>query len=990
MKLRFPRRVFLGRACALSLLCAGSVLSQELTLESLATASRAAMDEQAWERALVLNTEAVTRFGGGQPLREYGPQFGIIFYRKGLCEMKLKRWKEAMASFETCYRDFPNGKNVKDGGNIYQKLALLKWAESAMGAEEWEMALARFAKFIAERDRLRDKYPQGSYQVNLAICHYKLGQIVKGSENLEIAIRNRTNFPTPELGIIAGFQALVGAAIAKKDEQALLDFIGKNRAGLSFRPYEMYEFSPVFMGLAGDLIGAGMRRAAMALYQFLPSTDVAIDDVRARLKSMGVAAEIAMDGVTIRKSKLEKDLAAFEADRRGKHATEPIKLAGVAFLHEADGNFSGAFAAYQQMESYYPGAEKREENLFNLIRVASRIGMGPEVRKYGAVLMRDFPQSGRIAEVRRFVLTTLDAEGDAANSIAVAGPMLETLSQGTLEHDLCLFILGVSYFKSGADDKAQEMLDRHVDSYPRSDHAVEAAFYQASVAVRLGLREVAATRLDAFLAAHRGTPWFAAALYERAAVHLSSNQPQAALAMLRQLTRDYPNSEANARALILLGGVESALGNAVDSEKAYSTAFKTAAARDDRAAAGEALCNLIELSAKGAGAAEGMKRAASHADLYWKDYAQGSPLQTRVAVAQVRPLVSAGRGKEALERIRGICAKGGVDPGEMGKLIDAYSGAFLESHGPEELEKQFENFPGIEPADKASQARLRFAVIGAFEKKASGSEEAARKAAAEKVRTLYQTLKTDFAPGDLDAWALVRLGDHLRLSTSTPREALAFYDEAIGRNNSLAASAALLGRADVRVRSTISTEIDQGINDFRKAGEESKSAEERGYARFRMVESLMAKGDFTKAAEQAAVYLAPGESGMADFTPQLGLMLARAYQELKRTDEAIDAYARVWAMHLENLRISAPAMGGWIQLLWSRNREGVDPSDRQTAYEGGLKYLDRTRGLTNKLTDDDLAPWRGVEDSVRTFATSPGIKPVVTGNSTPTPPQDPR
>ena len=53
-------------------------------------------------------------------------------------------------------------------------------------------------------------------------------------------------------------------------------------------------------------------------------------------------------------------------------------------------------------------------------------------------------------------------------------------------------------------------------------------------------------------------------------------------------------------ALILLGDVESAVGNAADSEKAYLSAFKAAAARDDRAAAAEALCNLIELSAKGA------------------------------------------------------------------------------------------------------------------------------------------------------------------------------------------------------------------------------------------------------------------------------------------------------------------------------------------------------------------------------------------------------
>ncbi len=994
MTFRFSHPAILARACALSLWCVGSAHSQEMTLDTLATESRAAMEQQAWERALDLNTQAIARFGGGRPLREYGPQFGIIFYRKGLCEMKLKRWKEAMASFETCYRDFPNGKAVKDGGNIDHKMALLKWAESAMGAEEWEVALARFAKFINERDRLRDKFPQGSYQVNLAICHYKLGNIVKGSENLEIAIRNRTTFPTPPLGIMAGFQELVGAAIRAKNEQALLDFIGKNRGGLSSGAYEMYQFSPVFMKLAGDAIGAGLRRAALALYQFIPSTDVAIDDVRARLKAMGAAAVIELDGVTLSRVKLEEDLAAFEADRRGKRATEPIKLAAVAFIHEASGNFPGALAAYQQMESYYPGAEKHEENLFNLVRVAARIGWGTEVRRAGAVFLKDFPQSGKVNEMRRLILTSLESGGDAGMRIAIAGPMLEGLREGTPEHEWCLFILGVSYFNSGAHDKARETLDRHVGLYPAGDHAVEAAFYQACNAARLGEWELSATRLDAFLAAHPENPWLAPAIYERAAVHLVSGQQEAALAKLNRLIKDFPDSEVNVRALNLLGDVESSMGNAGGAEKAYQMALKAAEISNDRPAAGEALCRLVEVlvnAGDGGNAMKWMKDAVSYADRYWKEYAEGSLLRTRVAVAQVPAYVRAGRGEEALERLLEIAAKGGGDPSEAALLIDTYAGAYLSSHGPESLEKQLESFPLSDPPDKVAQAHLRLAIIGAYEKEARAGKDDTRKTAAlGKVKMLYQKMKADFAPGDLDPQSLVRLGDHLRLYTSTPREALGFYDEAIGRKDPVAASAALIGRADIRVRSTVAAEIDQGIDDFRKAGDESKIAAERGYARFRMVESLMAKGDFTKAAGQAVLYLDSGGSESPAFIPQLGLMLARAYQELKRTDEAIDAYARVWSAHTDDVEISAPAMGGWMQLLWTRNREGVDPTDRQTAYEGGWKYLDRTRSLTAGLKEVDLGPWREVEEAVKTFATSPGIKPIVTSGGVQPPTNQPQ
>ncbi|MEO5917319.1 MAG: tetratricopeptide repeat protein [Luteolibacter sp.] len=981
---------FLGRACAVSLLLAVSAFAQEATLESLIGGSQAAMKEKNWEQALELNTQAVTRFGGEQPLRKYGPQFGIIFYRKGLCEMKLKRWKEAMLSFESCYRDFPNGAAARDTGNIYQKLALLKWGESAMGAEDWELALTRFAKFIEERDKIRDKFPQGSYQVNLAICHYKLGHIAQGSENLEIAIRNKANFPTPDTGIIAGFQALVSAVIEKGNEQALLDFIGKNRGGLCIEPYEMYRFSPAFMKLAGDAIGVGMRRAAMELYQFVPSTDVAIDDVRARLKAMGTASQIEDSGMTYTRTELEEDLTTFEADRRGKRATETIKLAAVAFLHEAGGNFTGAFAAYQQLEIFYPGAEKREENLFNLIRVASRAGRGAKVRKYADTFVKTFPESTRITDVRRLILSTLYEEGDSADCVAVGGPMLELLAKGTSEHDLCLFILGVSYFNSGMYDKAGELLDLHVTAYPRSEHAVEAAFYQASNAARLRLRDKSAALFDAFLAAHPSGSYVAPGLYERAACHFAANEMSPALEKIRRLTTEFPDSAVAAQAFNLQGNVELASGHPAEAEKAYLKALEIASARNDRSVVGDTLCELVELLG-GNGDVGKMKAAVSHADRFWKEYAEGSPWQTRVAVAQVRPFVSAGRGDEALGRLHGIIAKGVSDPGEAALLIDSYAVAFLGKHSPEELAQQLGNFPGIDPANKSQLAHLRMAVITAFEKEArDAKEEARRLEAAAMVKTLYQKIKTDFTPKDLDTLTLIRLGDHLRLTTSTPREALVFYDEAIGRDDPALRTNALLGRADVRARSTVAAEIDLGIGDFKKVYEDSKSGWERGYALFRIVELSMAKGDFANAVEQATVYLNRDKSQSADFVPQVSLMLARSYQELKRTDEAINEYARVWSMHTEDLGISAPAMNNWMQLLWSRNRDAVDgagPSDRQTAYKGGMKYLDRTRGSAAALKEEDLGPWREIEQAVKTFATSPGIKPTVANDgSTPTKP----
>lgn len=977
MKSRVSLMACPAKACAVWLLLAASASAQEATLESLIESSRVAMAGEDWERALDFNTRAITGFGSGDPLREHGARFGILFYRKGLCEMKLKRWDEAMRSFERCYRDFPND-GAAAGGNLHQKMALLKWGEAAMGAGQWHQALALFSKFGEERDKKRDTFPQGAFFINRAVCHYKLGQIAEGSENLEIAIRNRAEFPTPDLGIVAGFQELVGAAIGKRDEQALLDFIGKNRGELVIEPYEMYRFSPVFLKLAGDAIAAGMTRAAMALYQVVPSTEVAIDDVRARLKSMGGAARIETAGVTYDRKRLEEDLAAFEADRRGKNPTEAIRLAGVAYLHEAAGNLTGACAAYRLLETFHPGAEKREDNLFNLIRVSSRIGLADDVRKHAESFAKDFPASPRLTEVRDLVLVSLYEEGDPATCVEVAGPMLDLLEKGSAGHDLCLFILGASYFNIGPHERAEVLLDLHAKDYPASGRASEVAYFRASNAAKLGKSETAAARFDAFLDEHKDSPMVASALYERAACHVALLQYDVAREGILRLTAGFPASAPGGQAWILLGKLELAAGNPVEAGKAFGKALENASARKDRQLAGEALCHLVEWAAgqESPGDAEKrMKEAVTHADRFWKDFAEGSPWRTRMAVVQTRSLIQAERAGEALGRLQEILTAGSADPADFGALIDAYAEAYLADHNADELAVRLADLPGIDPANRGLQARLRMAVITAFEKEAGSATDEAGARLAALVKSLYQKLKTGFTPAELDAPTLLRLADHLRQNTSTPREALPLYDELLSRGTTTLANAALTGRADVRVRSTASDEIDQGIADFTRVRDSSGSAGERAYAGFRIVEALMARADFAKAVDEARIYQKFAGSAGNGFSPRVGLMLARAYQELKRTDEAIEQYARLWSGYTGNLEISAPAMICWMRLVWSRNREDTDPSDRQKACEEGAAYLERTRDAAAGLKAEDRGPWLEIEEAVRTFATSPGIKP---------------
>lgn len=356
-------RIGLSTGCLLT-----AAAAQEMDeLGSLLPESLAAMKEQKWEDALKLLTQSTT-MKPDEALRAFGPQYGVVWYRRGICEMKLQRWEAAIHSFETCYRDYPN--RGSSDGNLYQTKALLKWGESAVGARRWDLAVSRFQKFLSERDRTRDKFQQGAFHVTLGICHYRLGHIPEGNEQLEIAIRNRQTFPTSPDQIVAGIQALVAASIAGRNEAALLDFLSNNQASLSLDPQHALVYSTVFLKLASDAETSGMPRAALALYQNVVDPAAASVALKARLTSPGAD-----------KSLLEGALSRLEEDSRSLHPIQLLKIAGMASAQEASGNRQAACGLREQMARDYPDSPVNDENLLRLTGL--RLGLAVEAEREG-------------------------------------------------------------------------------------------------------------------------------------------------------------------------------------------------------------------------------------------------------------------------------------------------------------------------------------------------------------------------------------------------------------------------------------------------------------------------------------------------------------------------------------------------------------------------------------------------------------------------------
>jgi tetratricopeptide (TPR) repeat protein len=155
-----------------TLLVTSAIILPAQELATLVDNGLKAMEESKWEQALAINAQAIEKHGPNpkDALDLYGPQFGMIHYRKGICELQLKKFDDAMKSFEIVSKDFPNGPDR--GGNDFEKMALLKWGEAAMGAEKYDVAIEQWLRFLKEHNPKKDRFPKGLFNINLAICYY--------------------------------------------------------------------------------------------------------------------------------------------------------------------------------------------------------------------------------------------------------------------------------------------------------------------------------------------------------------------------------------------------------------------------------------------------------------------------------------------------------------------------------------------------------------------------------------------------------------------------------------------------------------------------------------------------------------------------------------------------------------------------------------------------------------------------------------------------
>ncbi len=973
-----------------------------------------------WPAAKVIFDKIIER-DGPTGKAKFGAQFGSIWYNKGYTELELARiaardgtaggkekakalFAEAKKSFEQC-RTFPNVKGEK-GENIYYIKSLLYLGQAEQGMNQFAPAIANYKKFVKDRDPEKvgkDQYPLGMFNINMAICHFKLEKpkLSEGITYLETALKNKDKksraYRVPNTAIVSAFKDFAAGAIKIKNEKILIDFVNNNRGVLTLDPYQMYQFIPFFRKYAAEAFAVGMEEAAFTLYALMPGSIESKEDISDYEKDLiGYNRPFIRDGFINQNAvqsvdQIRRDLDNVTKALRKGEPHELLALRSLAFTHENEGYVRGAYNAYKSMEKYYKKSEGREDNLFNLVRTSSLVGEVLETEKFGRLFLSKFPGSEYEDQVKNMMLVSIFYSGEYEIAHKVAEELIGDLAEKTDAHDLCLHVLSGSKFYLGNFFEAHPLLLKHVSMYPNSDYKIASQYFKAANFSRIEDWPNAAIHLDTFLADFPNpneNVYIPFALYDRANVHFAEEELEDAIGTLDKLEKEFPSSSVEDVAFNLRGDLHRTKGEKAEATKYYIKAKDLAKRTGNDFVVQESLFKLVSLHGnKKAGKEDNpnIKDAIPYYDEFWKDHPT-SPYKTQVAVAGLDALSAAGRTTEALANVQGcisLMAKKDNAPG-LEEAINTYGKHYLEAgNTPDQLRDHFENFPDVDPSDTKAQALFRIAVIGVYEEVISEIEKSELPEDQNKVKLLrariqvtFQDMDSKFKKEDLSEFILMRLADFISERTGNPRKALPYYEEVLTRNSKQFRLPAQFGVANILAKSTKTDEQNNALKTLTTVlNTKDLGRDKKEKALFGMIGIYKQQENWDSVIERAVMYNKDKYS--TQNTPEVGLALATAYEKKGDKSKALGIYLTLYQRYKRQWEYSIPALSKAAELTRTDGKEINGVAPKQIAYDLTAKFIQSSEAAYEKnkldMPDDVRRSWEGLRDQVAGWAGEAGI-----------------
>lgn len=961
-------------------------------MEAVYKVSIAKMKEGDWQAALDELTTFVEGKENAAALDRFGPKYGWFWYHKGYCEARLDLHEKAAGSFATCYTDFPNSPDAKNK-NTFHTYSLYKSAVSYFELKDYKKAKEYFEKFIAEKkpgDRQSSKFSRPLYYVSLSVCNFNLGLLDEGLETLKTALDNQDTFLTPLSSAYSGFDALLALAIEQKNEQVILEFINEYRAFLTSDVSVASQFAKRSLSRASAAINAGMAFVPAELISLVPDAKASMNDLQAQLDSLeGVKLNKPLrDGYYLVSTDLIGRLQErLQDDADSDQSNEALSLALSAFLWSKANNHRAAYAAYSLLEEKHKHSKGRESNLFNLIRVCQNLGKTDEAEKYGQEYLKMFPGNEKQDDVKKILLSGLYFSKKYDQCIELAKKQLPILSadKPSTAHDLCSYALAGSYFYTGQFAQADEVIKAHLEDYKKGESKFELdmRYLEASNKTRLGQWKQAKEKLTQFLEDYKDerSPLYPFAMFDLVNSHYALQEYAEASKRIVSIEKRYPDSPVVMSAYNLNGNILEGEQKYAEAEGYYLKALDAAKKRNNNSVASEALYYEILLLTSGSLDGDRTADAVKYYDEFWASYAEGSPFQVQVAVAGLPALKEVGRADDGLNRMKTVIATVAGMNGKpmLEEIVNSYRDFYLEVKSIDELKSEFANFPGISANDQEALSLFKIALIGGYEK----AIKAATKASEDKkvlkltanLKLLFSELKTEFKPSVLSNNALAKIGDYLRLKTSTPREALAYYQELAGRKEAGIEHKAKFGLADIYAVSTQAAEKSKAVKFLKELyADESGKKSDKEKALYRLIEMYYQDQNWKLLNENTLEYI--NNKKLSKNKPMVTYYYAVSFDKQGDIDSAFTAYTKAYATNISNLKIAAPSMKRQMEILWDRNtpqtveNEKVTMSSRQAAYNQGWKYINATKKHLDKMTPEDKSIWKQTEALVLQYEQS--------------------
>jgi len=968
-----------------------------------------------WAKAKALFDGVVKQYGKTAK-GSFGGKFGIVYYNKGYTELQLakqlkaaggdanlknanKMYAASKASFKGC-RDFPTDKK---GVNTYFFRALLYLGQVEQALGQYKEAITNYKKFLADRDpekRGDDQYQIGMFNINMAICHFKLKKpaLAEGLTYYETALKNKDRLRVPDAAIVTAFKDFASAAIVDKKEAMLVDFLNNNRGLLTLDPYQMYQFIPFFRKYAAEAFKVEMVDAAFKLYAMMPGTIETQEDLMVADQDLiGYEGKIVADGFINRNARqsvtqIQRDLKNIKKSISSGEPHELLALRSLAFTHESEGYVRGAYNAYKSIEHYYTKTKGREDNLYNLVRTSSLVGEVRETEKYGRRFLTKFPESKYADAVKNVMLISLFYSGEYEVAFEVSSELIEELDENTEAHDLCLHVLGGSMFYLGNFFEADAHLKSHVEMYPESEYKIAARYFVASNYSRLADWTNAAIYLDKFLADYpdrNENLYIPFALFDRANTHFSEEEYVEAVAKLDKIEKEFPSSPVENISFVLRGDVHRAEGEKAPAKEYYLKALDLSKRQGADVVTEESLYKLVAIlgqEKEGKEPNPNIKDAVPYYDEFWKNF-QGSAYKTQLAVSGVPALTAVGRGEEALANVQGVIsemAKKERAPG-MEEAINTYGKYYLASgKTPEQLRAHFEDFPRVDAGDKRAQALLRIAVIGVYEdliKAAEKNEDAESidkvgllKA---KIEAMFKDMDSKFEKAELSDFILVRLANFIADRTSDPRKAIPYFDEILDRNTNQFRTLAQFGKAGILAKSDDSAEQDvalKTLRDVMSTKDIGRDVKER--ATYSIIEVYNKQENWKGLIEEAVAYNKSGYS--SNNKARVSLLLGKAYENDGNKAKALGIYAGVYFRYKTDWAISIPALTKAAEFTRTDGKTIDGKSPKQLAYDMAAQFIrDSSKTYEEvklKIPQDVRKSWEDLRDTVLIWEGESGVK----------------